>query len=236
MGDTSRALKAALICLGVVCLASLAAIVLRPAPPSPPSPPPSAASSDLPGGGQGSDADGSHQGSGSGSAQGNAGDETRSPGRAGLLHGPGIALEQGRFVGRSGGEKRWEFDADQVLVREGETRVVVESIRDGVLYDRGQPWLRFSAARGEADTATSNLNLVLEDVRFSSKDGDVLTARKLTWSEKSGKVLIEGDIRVRRGEGSVLLCERAEYRPGDNVLEAVGRTTVEIELSGEDAH
>ncbi|MGE5593729.1 MAG: hypothetical protein ACM3X3_08635 [Betaproteobacteria bacterium] len=224
----SKALRAAVIGLGVVCLASLVAVVLRPAPASPPSPPPCAAPSDLPGGGQGPDATGPHQGAGSGPAAGNAG-ETGSSDRASLLGGPGITVEQGRFVGRSGGERRWELSADQVLVREGETRVVVEGIRDGVLYDGGEPWLRFSAARGEADTATNSL--VLEGVRFSSKEGDVLTARKLTWSEKDRKVMIEGNIRVQRGEGSVLLCEKAEYRPGDNVLEAIGRTTVEIELS-----
>jgi hypothetical protein len=141
---------------------------------------------------------------------------------------PGISVEQGRFVGRSGGERRWEFDVDEVRVKQGESLVVLEGIRNGVLYDDGRPWMQFSAARGVADASTSDLEL--ENVRFSSGEGDTLTARTLTWSERDRKVIVEGDVRVERGKGSLLLCDRAEYHPGDNTLEAVGRTTVEIEI------
>lgn len=149
----------------------------------------------------------------------------------GPLEGPGIAVEMSRFVGRSGGQRRWEFDADEVRLKEGESRVVLEGIRDGTLYDKGEAWLRFRAARGEADTSTNDLRL--EDVRFSSQKGDRLTADTLTWSEKDQKVVIEGNVRVERDHDSVLLCDRAEYHPGDNVLETVGRTTVELEIPGD---
>ena len=210
-----KAVKVTIVCTGAVCLLALGAMILRPAPPVPPA---------APGAGQGSGTS-TGTGTGSGSSTGPGSVTGSGPG---FLGGPGIAVAQSRFVGRSGGERRWEFDADEVRVREGESRVVLEGIRDGTLYDGGEPWLRFSAARGEADTATNNLTL--EDVRFSSREGDVLTACKLTWSEKDQKVIIEGNVRVERDKGSVLVCERAEYHPGDNVLEAIGRTCVEIEV------
>ncbi len=145
--------------------------------------------------------------------------------------GPGVFAERTRLVGRAGGERRWEFDADEVTVKQGESRVDLEGIRDGVLYDKGEVWFRFSAARAVADTSTDDLRL--EDVSFTSKEGDRLSARVLTWSSKEEKVIVEGDVRVERDTSSVLLCERAEYRPGENVLETVGRTTVEIEMPGE---
>ncbi|MDI7248217.1 MAG: hypothetical protein QME92_12265 [Bacillota bacterium] len=203
-----KGVKAAAVCIGVVCLLALGAILMRPAPPEPPG---------APGAGQ---APGSSSGSGS----------ATSPG-PGFLGGPGIAATQGRFVGRSGGERRWEFDAEEVRLREGESRVVLEGIHDGILYDGGEVWLRFSAARGEADTATNDLKL--GNVRFLSRDGDVLTADRLSWSEEDEKVVIEGNVRVEQDTSSVLVCDRAEYHPGDNVLEAIGRTTVEIEVPGD---
>lgn len=141
---------------------------------------------------------------------------------------PGVAVERTRFVGRSGGERRWEFDADEVRVKQGESRVALEGIRDGVLYDKSEVWMRFSAARAEVDTATNDLEL--EDVLFTSEEGDRLSADSLTWSEKDEKVTIEGNVRVERDSSSVLLCDKAEYRPGENILETVGRTTVEIEI------
>ncbi len=145
--------------------------------------------------------------------------------------GPGIAAESTRFVGRSGGERRWEFDADEVLVKQGESRVSLRGIRDGVLYDAGKAWMHFSAERAEVDTATNDITL--EDVVIQSEQGDTLTADTLAWFEDEDKVVVEGNVRVARDSDSVLLCDRAEYRPGDNVLESTGRTTVEIELSDE---
>ncbi|MEW6106535.1 MAG: hypothetical protein AB1563_09290 [Bacillota bacterium] len=225
-----KAVKVTIVCTGAVCLLALGAMILRPAPPVPPAAPGAGQGSGTgTGAGTGTPGPGPRPGSGSGSDSGlSLGTDSGTDPGPGFLGGPGIAVEQGRFVGRSGGERRWEFDADEVRVREGESRVVLEGIRDGTLYDGGKPWLRFSAARGEADTATNNLTL--EDVRFSSWEGDVLTARTLTWSEKDQKVIIEGNVRVERDKGSVLVCERAEYHPGDNVLEAIGRTCVEIEV------
>ncbi|MDK2931617.1 MAG: hypothetical protein PWR07_1748 [Bacillota bacterium] len=228
-----KAVKVTIVCTGAVCLLALGAMILRPAPPVPPAAPGAGQRSSTAGTGAGTGTPGPGPSSGPGPGSGSSSTLGSVSGGGtgsgpGLLGGPGIAVEQGRFVGRSGGERRWEFDADEVRVREGESRVVLEGIRDGTLYDGGKPWLRFSAARGEADTATNNLTL--EDVRFSSREGDVLTARTLTWSEKDQKVIIEGNVRVERDKGSVLVCERAEYHPGDNVLEAIGRTCVEIEV------
>jgi len=104
----------------------------------------------------------------------------------------------------------------------------LEGIQDGVFYDKGEAWLRFSAARARVDPAAGDLEL--EDVHFTSRSGDRLSADILTWREDRGKVVIEGNVRIERGPGAVLLCDRAEYRPGDNVLEALGRTTLEIEI------
>lgn len=185
-----KGILAAMLVLGAVCVVSLGAILLRPAPPAPPPPP-------LP------------------VTQG----------------GPGIAAERTRFVGRSGGERRWEFDADEVRVKQGESHVSLVGIRNGVLYNGSEAWLNFSAARAEVDTATNDLRL--EDASFTSGEGDRLSADTLTWSEKDEKVVIEGNVRVERDTSSVLLCEKAEYRPGENVLETIGRTTVEIELPDE---
>ncbi|MFZ5925581.1 MAG: hypothetical protein ACOYW4_10085 [Bacillota bacterium] len=185
-----RGMLIAMIVLGAVCVVSLGAVLLRPAPPEPP-PPSLPVSQD----------------------------------------GPGIAVEQTRFVGRSGGARRWEFDADEVRVKQGESRVALAGIRNGVFYNGNRAWLSFSAARAEVDTATNDLKL--EDVSFTSEEGDRLSADTLTWSEKDEKVVIEGNVRVERNTSSVLLCEKAEYHLGENVLETVGKTTVEIELPEE---
>lgn len=141
---------------------------------------------------------------------------------------PGITAESTHFVGRSEGKKRWEFATDKVLIPDEDDWVELEGIRDGIFYDEGKAWMYFSAERARVNINTDSLNL--EDVVFQSASGDSLSANTLTWDKSYDKVILEGDIRVRQGPGAILTCARAEYAPGDNILEAIGETILEIEI------
>jgi hypothetical protein len=144
---------------------------------------------------------------------------------------PGISAESTHFVGRSEGKKRWEFKTDKVMITDDDDWVKLEGIRDGVFYDEGSAWMYFSAERAEVNMKTDSLNL--ESVIFQSASGDSLSADTLTWDKNYDKVVLEGDVRVKQGEDAVLKCLRAEYSPGDNILEAVGETILEIEIQDE---
>ncbi|HHX25738.1 MAG TPA: LPS export ABC transporter periplasmic protein LptC [Firmicutes bacterium] len=147
---------------------------------------------------------------------------------AGLDEKPGITAESAHFVGRSEGKKRWEFATDKVLIPDEDDWVELEGIRDGVFYDEGKVWMYFSAERARVNMNNDNLNL--ENVVFQSASGDSLSADTLTWDKNYDKVILEGDVRVRQGPSAILTCARAEYAPGDNILEAIGETVLEIEI------
>lgn len=147
---------------------------------------------------------------------------------AGLDEKPGITAESTHFVGRSEGKKRWEFATDKVLIPDEDDWVELEGIRDGIFYDEGKAWMYFSAERARVNIDTDNLNL--ENVVFQSASGDSLSADTLTWDKNCDKVILEGDVLVRQGPDAVLTCARAEYAPGDNILEAIGETVLEIEI------
>jgi hypothetical protein len=141
---------------------------------------------------------------------------------------PVITAESTHFVGRSGGKKSWEFQTDKVLVPDKDDQVELEGIRDGIFYDEGEAWMYFSAERAKVNMSTDSLNL--ENVVFQSASGDSLSADTLTWDKDYDRVILEGDVCVRQGLSAVLRCARAEYAPGDNVLEAIGETILEIEI------
>jgi hypothetical protein len=141
---------------------------------------------------------------------------------------PGITVESTHFVGRSEGKKSWEFRTDKVLISDDDECVELEGIRDGIFYDEGEVWMRFTAERARVNVRTDNL--ALENVVFQSSGGDSLSADTLTWDKNYNKVILEGDVRVRQGQDAILTCSRAEYVPGDNILEAMGETILEIEI------
>lgn len=140
----------------------------------------------------------------------------------------GISAESTHFVRRSEGKKRWEFKADKVISTDDNNRVKLEGIKEGVFYDEDRAWMYFSAEGAEVNMKTDSLNL--ESVVFHSASGDSLSAYTLTWNKNCDKVVLEGNVLIKQGEDAVLKCLRAEYAPGDNILEAVGETIMEIEI------
>ena len=142
---------------------------------------------------------------------------------------PRVTAESARFVGRSEGKKRWEFAADKVSIPDESDWVELEGISDGVFYDEGEAWMYFSAERARVNKNTDKLDL--EKVRFSPASGDTgLTADTLTWDKDYDKVIFEGNVRITQGLRAILTCARAEYAPGDNILEAIGETVFELEI------
>lgn len=158
-----------------------------------------------------------------------SGDLTDSPTQVAGSHKiPEIFVESTHFVGRSEGKKRWEFTADKVMIADGDDWAELEGIKDGIFYDEGEVWMSFSAERARVNIKTDNLNL--ERVIFQSTSGDSLAADTLTWDKNYDKVVLEGDVCVKQGPDAVLRCVRAEYAPGDNIIEAIGETVLEIEI------
>ncbi|NLB74455.1 MAG: hypothetical protein GX795_10615 [Firmicutes bacterium] len=141
---------------------------------------------------------------------------------------PGITAESTHFVGRSEGRKRWEFRTDKALIPDEDDWVELAGIHDGIFYDEGKDWMYFSAERARVNITTDSLNL--ENVTFQSASGDSLSADTLVWEKGYDKVILEGDVCIRQGPGAILKCARAEYAPGDNILEAIGETILEIEI------
>jgi hypothetical protein len=141
---------------------------------------------------------------------------------------PRISVESTHLVGRSKGKKRWEFNTDRVLITDDDDWVGLEGIRDGVFYDKDGAWMYFSAERARVNVKTDSLSL--ENVVFQSASGDRLSADTLTWDEKYGKVVLVGNVCIHQGQDAVFTCAEAEYTPGDNILETIGETTLEIEL------
>lgn len=147
---------------------------------------------------------------------------------AGLDEKPGISVESVHFVGRSEGGKRWEFRTDRAMITYDDDWVGLDGIRDGVFYDGDEVWMYFTAREARVNTKTDSLRL--ENVVFQSASGDSLSADRLSWDENSDKVILEGNVLIRQGPDAVMTCARAEYAPGDNILETVGETVLEIEI------
>lgn len=147
---------------------------------------------------------------------------------AGPSEKPGISAESTHLVGRSEGMKRWEFTTDKAVIVDDDDWIELEGVKDGVFYDAGEDWMYFSAERGRVNVKTDSVNL--ENVVFQSVSGDSLSADTLIWDKNYRKVVLEGDVRIEQGEDAVLTCTRAEYAPGDNILEAIGETVLEIEI------
>ena len=139
---------------------------------------------------------------------------------------PGILAESTHFIGRSKGEKRWEFRAERTLSADDSDWIRLENIQDGIFYNENEAWAYFSADQAVVNIKTGNLDL--DNVIFRSSSGDSLIARTLTWDKDYGKAVLEGNVCMRQSENSILTCDRAEYTPGDNILEFVGEIVFKI--------
>src|SRR5690606_4711768 len=183
----------------------------------------------------------------------------RAPGpdrAAGPPEEPRTQLSTTRVVGRHQGERQFELDAAVIADEDGWVRI--ETIRNGVLYRDGRPFVTFDADLGRWNRTTNNLILsgnvsLVYDDRVSMRterlewraadelvvapgpvymviDGDVVEAASMEADLAEERVRLSGNVRILRKSGDVLEMEDVVYWLAEERLEGYGRGRIVLRV------
>lgn len=183
----------------------------------------------------------------------------RAPGpdrAAGPPEEPRTQLSATRVVGRHQGERQFELDAAVIADEDGWVRI--ETIRNGVLYRDGRPFVTFDADLGRWNRTTNNLILsgnvsLVYDDRVSMRterlewraadelvvapgpvymviDGDVVEAASMEADLEEERVRLSGNVRILRKSGDVLEMEDVVYWLAEERLEGYGRGRIVLRV------
>lgn len=103
------------------------------------------------------------------------------------------------------GRRQWELRADEVVVDGTSNTAVLTRVR-GTYYQRGEPAISFSAARGTFYVLTRVVALA-GGVRARAASGRTFEAQTVEWSPKTQQVTATGDV-VLRQKGLTLRADR----------------------------
>jgi len=113
-----------------------------------------------------------------------------------------VQMEGGQFSGvDEKGRKQWEVRAQVVSLDTARERATLQN-PVGTLYREGKVALTFRADQGRVDMQAREVELV-GNVQMESSEGRRLHARKVTWSEKAGKITASGEVRLSEGKLTV---------------------------------
>ena len=103
-----------------------------------------------------------------------------------------------RFVGYHKGERQWSLEADSIEeaeAEEGESVVVVQRVRNGVLYRDGEEVMRFEAQSGLWRPNSADLTLE-GDVVFENSDGLRFTSQQVHWNADTEVLSSPGQVYI----------------------------------------
>lgn len=103
------------------------------------------------------------------------------------------------------GKRQWELRADEVVV-DGTSNTAVLTRVQGTYYQRGQPAVTFSAARGTFNIQT-RIVVLSGTVRARATSGRAVEADTVEWSPKNQQVVATGGV-VFRQKGLTLRADR----------------------------
>lgn len=154
-----------------------------------------------------------------------------------------------RVVGRRQGERQFELDAGSI--GDDGDWVVLERIRNGLLYRDGEVFVTFQSEAGRWHRPTNNLILTGEVIlRYDDRvdietdelqwiakdemvvsekpvrlliDGDEVTALTMEADLDEERVHLEGDVRIVRESGDRMAFGRVVYLLAEDRLEGFGR-------------
>ncbi|NMB24745.1 MAG: LPS export ABC transporter periplasmic protein LptC [Firmicutes bacterium] len=93
------------------------------------------------------------------------------------------------FVGRKGGEKQYQFDFDIVFRTGDDALVTFEGLRDGVIFQDGEPAYNIVAKAGRWLEAQDNFELE-GDITVTGTDELILRSQRLKWDGKDRIITI----------------------------------------------
>ncbi|MGH2349878.1 MAG: LPS export ABC transporter periplasmic protein LptC, partial [bacterium] len=94
------------------------------------------------------------------------------------------------------GRRQWELRADEVVV-DGTSNTAVLTKVQGTYFQRGQPSISFSAARGTFNVATRVVALA-GGVRARAASGRTVEADNVEWVPKTQQVIASGAVVLRQ--------------------------------------
>lgn len=120
------------------------------------------------------------------------------------------------------GEKSWELYADNGHYDNTNNIVFLEDII-GNFYEKGQVRVSFKAKRGTYTTEDKHI-ILYDDVVFVHKDGENVSADRITWKGKDEDITAVGNVRIEKPDEVVVYGQEAILNPGFNDFKINGRT------------
>lgn len=124
------------------------------------------------------------------------------------------------------GRRQWELRADEVAVDGTSNTAVLKKVQ-GTYYQRGQPEIAFSAARGSFNIQT-RVVVLSGGVRARAASGRAVEADNVEWSPKSQQVVATGAV-VFRQKGLTLRADRLTADTSLRHANLVGNIRVVVE-------
>ncbi|HET8679187.1 MAG TPA: LPS export ABC transporter periplasmic protein LptC [bacterium] len=145
--------------------------------------------------------------------------------RAGQI--PAVAVEKTTVTTVDAqGRRQWELRADEVVV-DGTSNTAVLTRVQGTYYQRGQPEIGFSAARGTFNIQT-RVVVLSGSVRARATSGRAVEADNVEWIPKSQQVIATGAV-VLRQKGLTLRADRLTADTSLKHANLVGNIRVVVE-------
>ncbi len=138
---------------------------------------------------------------------------------------PAVVFRQGSANGRRISFPSWSANYDRIVTNQDQTVLNVDGVRDGLIYKKGKPYLRVSAAHFTVDTLSHDFaaagRLRVETVGTEPKRSFETTSA--VWSDATQILTMAQPVRIDTGADAPLYVASLSInvRTGDIVLHKI---------------
>ncbi len=145
-------------------------------------------------------------------------------------HRPAVTIRESVAEHSRDGRPAWRLAIEEVDITAGGQAVSATGLREGLVYDDGQPVVRISAGRASYRTDDRSFE-VTDGVRVVSHQGAIITTDRVQWKPDSETLHCPGEV-IMRAEGITLRTENLDMIVPENRV----RTTSRVSLRTRDGH